>query len=176
IYRYSPVCPWTTKLPITVNAGIQQAASSTILSYQDYVKEVPRAPISVRNEYFQRNINGLTFHMSLYNINQNDIDGDGAPPNRAWNRQYQHNIDGSTFHMDLNNVNHDVIDLSSILEDKDNPSCDDSDKQLVLYDPSVHGGGEIESCPDPISYQPASYQPISYQPPYISRNNFQNQL
>ncbi|GJV38755.1 pentatricopeptide repeat-containing protein [Tanacetum coccineum] len=85
-------------------------------------------------------------------------------------------IFGSTFHMDLNNVNHDVIELSSDSENEDNPSCDDSGKQLVLYDPSVHGGGEIESCPDPISYQPASYQPISYQPPYISRNNFRNQL
>nr|GEV70530.1 pentatricopeptide repeat-containing protein At4g19191, mitochondrial [Tanacetum cinerariifolium] len=183
IYKYSPMRPWTKKLPITVNGGIQQAASSTVSSYQDCVKAEPRdidgfgaPPISARNEYFQRNINGSTFHMSLNNINQNDIDGYGAPPNSAWNRQYQHNINGSTFHMDLNNVNHDVIDLSSDSENEDNPSCDDSDKQLVLYDPSVHGGGEIESCPDPISYHPASYQPISYQLPYVSRNNFRNQL
>nr|GEV48900.1 methyl-CpG-binding domain-containing protein 2-like isoform X1 [Tanacetum cinerariifolium] len=110
VYKYIPMRPWTTKLPITVNGGIQQTASSTILSYQDCVKEELRATISAMNEYFQHNINGLTFHMSLNNINQNDID-----------------------------------------ENEDNPSCDDSDKQQVLYDPSVHGGGEIESCPDPIS-------------------------
>nr|GEV48897.1 methyl-CpG-binding domain-containing protein 2-like isoform X1 [Tanacetum cinerariifolium] len=176
VYKYSPMRPWTTKLPITVNGGIQQTASSTISSYQDCVKEEPRATISAMNEYIQHNINGLTYHMSLNNINQNDIDDDGALPNRACNRQYQHNINGFTFHMDLNNVNHDVINLPSVSKNEDDPSCDDSVKQQVLYDPSVHGGGEIESCPDPISYQPASYQPISYQPPYISRNNFRNQL
>ncbi|PWA65757.1 Pentatricopeptide repeat-containing protein [Artemisia annua] len=147
IYRYSPMHPCTTKLPITVNGGLQQVASSTISSYQDGIKEEPC-----------------------------DVECFGAPPNSARNRQYQHNVNGSTFHMDLNNVNQDVVELSSDSENEDNPSCDDSDKQLVLYDPSVHGGGEIECCPDPISYQPASHQPISYQPPYISRNNFRNQL
>lgn len=160
--------PCTTKLPITVNGGIKEEPHD--------VDGFGAPPMSARNGNFQRNINGSTFHMSLNNINQNDVDGFSAPTNSARNRQYQHNINDSTFHMDLNNVNHDVIELSSDSENEDNPSCDDSDKQLVLYDPSVHGGGEIECCPDPISYQPASYQPISYQPPYVSRNNFRNQL
>lgn len=56
-----------------------------------------------------------------------------------------------------------VIDMStsdSSTNDKNTPSCADSQKQLVPFDPSVNGGGEIEAAPDPISYKPQSLQRV----------------
>lgn len=74
-------------------------------------------------------------------------------------KRKDHNNVNATFHMDLNNFNENVIELSSSeSEDENAPSCDDSQKQLVLYDPSVNNEGPIETFPDPISYQLQPFQ------------------
>ncbi|KAL7598276.1 hypothetical protein Lser_V15G23522 [Lactuca serriola] len=55
-----------------------------------------------------------------------------------------------------------VIDVSSSdcssTNDENTLSCADSQKQLVIYEPS--NGGEIEVIPDPISYKPQSFQRV----------------
>lgn len=90
-----------------------------------------------------------------------DIDGFNAPPKIDRKRKDHNDIRGLTFHVDLNYTNENVIDLSS--SEYSTEDCDDSQKQLVLYDPCVSGGGAIEAVPEPISYKPPSY-PIRHHP------------
>ncbi|KAI3814772.1 hypothetical protein L1987_14416 [Smallanthus sonchifolius] len=53
------------------------------------------------------------------------------------------------------NIIENVIELSSSeSEDENTPSCNDSNQQLVLYDPSVNGGSVAEDFPCPVSYKP----------------------
>ncbi|KAJ9538457.1 hypothetical protein OSB04_031190 [Centaurea solstitialis] len=82
-----------------------------------------------------------------------DIDGFNAPPKINRKIKDHKDISRSTSHGDLNE---NIIDLSSS-DDENTPSCNDSQKQLVLYDPCVNSGGAIEAVPDPISYIPPSY-------------------
>ncbi|XP_024964079.1 methyl-CpG-binding domain-containing protein 2-like isoform X2 [Cynara cardunculus var. scolymus] len=123
--------PCATKLTISLKGDRHGVASCNVQSRQDSIKEEPI-----------------------------DINGFSAPPKIDRKRKDHNDIRGSTFHVDLNNTNENLIDLSSSdcnTEDENIPPCDDSQKQLVLYDPCVNGGGAIEAVPDPISYKPPSY-------------------
>lgn len=60
----------------------------------------------------------------------------------------------------LNGISEDVIELSSDSEDENTLSCNVSDQQIVLYDPSVNGGSPVEDFPSPISYKPRPVQKI----------------
>lgn len=120
--------PCATKLTIRVKGDIHEVASCNVQSHQDSIKEEPI-----------------------------DMDGFNAPPKIDRKRKDHNDIGGSTFHGDLNNTNENVIDLSSSECSTDDENCDDSQKQLVLYDPCINSGGAIEAVPDPISYKPPSY-------------------
>ncbi|KAI3715181.1 hypothetical protein L6452_22151 [Arctium lappa] len=132
IFRFTPMQPCATKLTIRVKGDIHEVVSRNVQSHQDSIKEEPI-----------------------------DIDGfNNAPPKIDRKREDHNDISGSAFHGDLNNTSENVIDLSSSecsTDDENTPSCDDSKKQLVLYDPCVNSGGAIEAVPDPISYKPPSY-------------------
>ncbi|KAI3711829.1 hypothetical protein L1987_70377 [Smallanthus sonchifolius] len=56
---------------------------------------------------------------------------------------------------DQNNNSENIIELSSSeSDDEDTSSCNASNQQLVLYDPSVNGGSVAEDFQCPVSYKP----------------------
>ncbi|CAL5360947.1 unnamed protein product [Camellia sinensis] len=73
-------------------------------------------------------------------------------------------FDGSTFsdHLDKPLRQHLDVAYSEVEEDysagdEDNQSSENAQKQMVVYDPSANGTGEIEAVPDPNEYQPPPF-------------------
>nr|XP_043626396.1 methyl-CpG-binding domain-containing protein 2-like [Erigeron canadensis]XP_043626397.1 methyl-CpG-binding domain-containing protein 2-like [Erigeron canadensis]XP_043626398.1 methyl-CpG-binding domain-containing protein 2-like [Erigeron canadensis]XP_043626399.1 methyl-CpG-binding domain-containing protein 2-like [Erigeron canadensis] len=114
-----------TELSLRVNGGTCEVVGSAIPSHQARIKEEP-----------------------------NDMHDFYSLPMRNRKKKDHENVNTS-FHMDLSNFNDNYINLSSSeSEDENTPFSDDSQKQLVLYDPSVNGEDPVASVPLPISCRP----------------------
>ncbi|KAI7989212.1 Methyl-CpG-binding domain-containing protein 2 [Camellia lanceoleosa] len=76
----------------------------------------------------------------------------------------ENGFDGSTFsdHLDKPLRQHLDVAYSEVEEDysagdEDNQFSENAQKQMVVYDPSANGTGEIEAVPDPNEYQPPPF-------------------
>ncbi|CAL5439209.1 unnamed protein product [Camellia sinensis] len=76
----------------------------------------------------------------------------------------ENGFDGSTFsdHLDKPLRRHLDVAYSEVEEDysagdEDNQSSENAQKQMVVYDPSANGTGEIEAVPDPNEYEPPPF-------------------